>query len=62
MPDLIATPAAYSDANKLIHDSHDFQVSAYAKIDSVARQSPANTLVSIQSKDGKTLLFRVDLS
>ncbi|KAJ7383759.1 hypothetical protein OS493_026290 [Desmophyllum pertusum] len=49
-PNLLSSPKAFGQADNLIHNSHDFIVSAYAKIDANSRYS--NPIVSISSKDG----------
>ena len=52
---LVANRKAYDDAKKVIHDSHDFWLSAWAKLD--ASHGYQNTIVSINSKDGSQLFF-----
>lgn len=59
--DLIAKKAAFEKANKMIHESHDFRVTAYAKLDTNAKYAD-NTIVSISSKDGQRLYFMLSLS
>ena len=54
---LKASTKAYEDANKLIHNSHDFWVSAYAKLGQNAYSE--NPIVSINSKDGSDVFFRL---
>ena len=53
--DLIANQKAYDDANKVIHNSHDFWLSAWAKLD--ASHGYQNTIVSISSGDGSEEFF-----
>ena len=55
---LIANAQAMVDAAKLIHESHDFVVSAYAKVDPSAIYG-SNTIVSITSQDAQKLYFLV---
>ena len=57
---LIANQKAYEDADNVIHNSHDFWVSAWAKIDANARYQ--NPIVSISSKDGNQLFFLLKIS
>lgn len=51
-PDLIANAQALADAGKLIHESHDFIVSAYTKIDPTAKYAN-NPILSISSQNGQ---------
>lgn len=57
---LIASQKAFEQADKLIHNSRDFIVSSYAKIDANNRYS--NPIVSISSKDGHQLYFLLTIS
>lgn len=59
--DLIAKKAAFEKASKMIYESHDFRVTAYAKLDTNAKYAD-NTIVSISSKDGQRLYFMLSLS
>ena len=56
---LIASQGAYNQANKLIHNSHDFSIFAWAKIDSVPSAIYRNTIVSVSSKTGSELFLLV---
>ncbi|XP_029212326.2 protein kinase C-binding protein NELL2-like [Acropora millepora] len=56
---LIASQEAYNQANKLIHNSHDFSIFAWAKIDSDPSAIYRNTIVSISSKAGSDLFLLV---
>ena len=57
---LIAKQKAFDEANKMIHDSHDFWISAWAKLDANGRYE--NPIVSISSKDGNQLFFLLTIS
>ena len=57
---LIANAQAMVDAAKLIHESHDFVVSAYAKVDPSAIYG-SNTIVSINSQNGQKAYFLVGM-
>lgn len=57
---LIANQKAYDDANKVINSSHDFWVSAWAKLEANGRYQ--NPIVSISSKDGNQLFFLLTIS
>ena len=56
---LVANQNAYDEANKLIHDSQDFWVSAWAKIDKNGIKD--NTIVSISTKTKPELYFKLTL-
>ena len=57
---LIAKQKAFDEANKMIHDSHDFWVSAWFKIDQ-ANAKEENAIVSVSSKDGRVKFFQLIL-
>ncbi|XP_074619475.1 protein kinase C-binding protein NELL2-like isoform X1 [Acropora palmata] len=56
---LIASQEAYNQANKLIHNSYDFSIFAWAKIDSDPSAIYRNTIVSVSSKTGSELFLLV---
>ena len=56
---LIASQEAYNQANKLIHNSHDFSIFAWAKIDSDPSAIYRNTILSVSSKTGSELFLLV---
>lgn len=58
--DLIASQQAFEQADKMIHNSHDFIVSAYVKLDLLRRYD--NPIVSISSKSGHDLFFKLVVS
>ncbi|XP_078371069.1 uncharacterized protein LOC144654718 [Oculina patagonica] len=61
-PDLIASQKAFERTDKLIHNSHDFIVSAFFKIDPKAIDYyPDNPIVSISSQKG-WLFFKLMVS
>lgn len=57
--DLIANQKAYDEANRLIHESHDFSIFAWAKIASNPNAIYRNTILSISSKKGDELYLLV---
>ncbi|KAL9971620.1 hypothetical protein ACROYT_G017809 [Oculina patagonica] len=58
---LIASQKAFEQTDKLIHDSHDFIVSAFFKIDKNSKYDD-NPIVSISSQDGHELFFKLIVS
>ena len=58
--DLVANQNAFNDADTLIHDSQDFWVSAWVKLD--ANDYSDNTILSISSEDGNVLYFKLKIS
>lgn len=57
---MIASQNAFEEVDKLIHNSSDFIVSAYAKLG--AKEIYKNPIVSINSKDGNQLYFLLQIS
>lgn len=57
---MIASQNAFKEVDKLIHNSSDFIVSAYAKLG--AKEIYKNPIVSINSKDGNQLYFLLQIS
>lgn len=57
---LVANQNAYNNADKLIHDSQDFWVSAWVKLDS--SDVSDNTILSVSSGDGDDLYFKLKIS
>ena len=57
---LVANETAFNNANTLIHDSKDFWVSAWVKLD--ANDFSGNTILSISSADGNDLYFKLKIS
>ena len=55
---IIANAQAFADAGKLFHESHDFIVSAYTKVNSGDRFG-TNPILSVSSQDGQKLYFLV---
>ena len=58
--DLRANQNAFHNANTLIHDSQDFWVSAWVKLDT--NNPNDNTILSISSGDGNDLYFKLKIS
>ena len=58
--DLVANETGFNNADKLIHDSKDFWVSAWVKLD--ANNFRGNTILSISSGDGNDLYFKLKIS
>jgi len=58
--DLIASQQAFEQANKMIHSSHDFIVSAYVKLNPTRKYD--NPVVSISSQGGHDLFFKFVVS
>ena len=58
--DLIASQQAFEQADKMIHNSHDFIVSAYVKLDLLRRYD--NPIVSISSQSGHDMFFKFVVS
>ena len=58
--ELVANETAFNNADKLIHDSKDFWVSAWVKLD--ANNFRGNTILSISSGDGNDLYFKLKIS
>ena len=57
---LLANQNAFNNADALIHDSQDFWVSAWVKLD--ANDFSSNTILSISSADGNDLYFKLKIS
>ena len=57
---LLANPNAFNNADTLIHDSQDFWVSAWVKLDT--NNPNDNTILSISSADGNDLYFKLKIS
>ena len=58
---LVASSQAMVDAGKLIYESYDFVVSAYAKVNKDAIYGN-NPIVSINSNNGQKVLFLVGMA
>ena len=58
--DLRANQNAFNNANTLIHQSQDFWVSAWVKLE--ANNPNDNTILSISSGDGNDLYFKLKIS
>ena len=57
---LVANQTAFNNTDTLIHDSKDFWVSAWVKLD--ANDFSSNTILSISSADGNDLYFKLKIS
>ena len=57
---LVANETAFNNADTLIHDSKDFWVSAWVKLD--ANDFSGNTILSISSADGNDMYFKLKIS
>ena len=57
---LLANQNAFNNADTLIHDSQDFWVSAWVKLDT--NNPNDNTILSISSADGNDLFFKLKIS
>lgn len=57
---LLANQNAFNNADTLIHDSQDFWVSAWVKLDT--NNPNDNTILSISSADGNDLYFKLKIS
>ena len=58
--DLVANQTAFNNTDTLIHDSQDFWVSAWVKLDT--NNPNDNTILSISSGDGNDLYFKLKIS
>ena len=57
---LVANQTAFNNTDTLIHDSKDFWVSAWVKLD--LSDPNDNTILSISSADGNDLYFKLKIS
>ena len=57
---LVANQSAFNNTDTLIHNSQDFWVSAWVKLD--ANDYSDNTILSISSGDGNHLYFKLKIS
>ena len=57
---LVVNETAFNNADTLIHDSKDFWVSAWVKLD--ANDFSGNTILSISSRDGNDMYFKLKIS
>ena len=57
---LVANQTAFNNTDTLIHDSKDFWVSAWVKLDT--NNPNDNTILSISSADGNDLYFKLKIS
>lgn len=58
---LLSSKSGLRDTSRLLSESHDFIISAYVKVDS-GSEFGKNTIMSINSPDGKKLHFQLLIS